>query len=680
MSVEQFKENLWRILLYVSIACVSLFVLAGAESAAVVIKDASVGLGSFDDLLPPAIELALATLGLPFGILVVALCWKACQKSLDFAWPHLVIDAALGMGMAAVTYLGFAKYEAFRAYPPLLAACVVLGVGMSALLALLSGKSELQSWVSPRHLLTWASAVALIAAAGLHWVNYVLYPGLYYPFHLGVMTATYALLTLGIAGLLIRARWNEGAPDPLIAVAMAIASLAGLASGYASTDLRPHVRTYSIVGQTAVLFADRVTTRSLESHALDELPEKLPSRDSYVEVFEQHHPFPELPDGFQLDDYNVLLVTTEAVRFDSTSLGAPSLESTPHLASLAADAYVNTRAYSPSSGTLHSMAANLAMEYPSMLPLETWSKPWHGKLDDSVATVAELFQDKGRHTFWIGHNHNRAFSGKINGFDQGFEDVDLYVDASSDPSRDLDARIAGAAVDKFSGLADTDERFFGWVFFSSPHSPYIAHYPDRPDQSPRERYIQEVRYADEQLAVVLEGLRDHGHWEDTIVVFMSDHGEEFREHGGIHHKSTLYNEVTHVPFVVRIPGVSATTSETPMSTLYVWPWLLMQGDGELAAHATEKIDRSLGPIMDATEGGVLVELLGHDRMKSALIYPDMTIHYDFISRLYELYDLQEDPGEQNNIFRSAREARRYEQRMLRYRAFRLENERQRVIE
>jgi arylsulfatase A-like enzyme len=170
-------------------------------------------------------------------------------------------------------------------------------------------------------------------------------------------------------------------------------------------------------------------------------------------------------------------------------------------------------------------------------------------------------------------------------------------------------------------------------------------------------------------------LRDNGLWENTIVVFMSDHGEEFGEHGGTRHKSTVYSEVTHVPFVMRIPGVAASESDVPMSTVYLWPWLLSQGDGELADHAAEQINSSIGPIIDNTGGGILTELIGHQQMKSTLVYPRMKINYDFASEFYELYDLQRDPLEQKNLFRTSDRAEEFEKRMRRYRAFRSQHER-----
>src|SRR5262249_45525941 len=70
----------------------------------------------------------------------------------------------------------------------------------------------------------------------------------------------------------------------------------------------------------------------------------------------------------------------------------------------------------------------------------------------------------------------------------------------------------------------------------------------------REVYDAEVAEADLRVGMLLAALRESGMFDDAIVVITADHGEEFEEHGGRLHGNTLYEELIHVPLVIRPPG------------------------------------------------------------------------------------------------------------------------------
>jgi arylsulfatase A-like enzyme len=318
------------------------------------------------------------------------------------------------------------------------------------------------------------------------------------------------------------------------------------------------------------------------------------------------------------------------------------------------------------------------MKPTSMAALETWNRSWWGELRDEEPTVAEVFSDAGYHTFWIGHNFKSAFTRTILGFQQGFAFVDLVADSGEDP--DVDAEIARRAIAHFKQVRGDDRRFFGWVFFGSPHAPYLVHDAGAPAATDEQRYRQELRYMDTQLERTLQALEDEGLQERTIVVFMGDHGEEFREHGGTLHKSTVYTESVHVPLVVWLPWLEqGMRVEAPISTAHVLPWLFQWARSPAFGQFVDaRLRQTIGPLLRETEGAVVVELIGHDRMKSSLVYEGYKINYDFATKLYELYAVTEDPMEQTNLFRSRPDlAREYEARFERY--LRLRAEKQRFI-
>jgi arylsulfatase A-like enzyme len=68
-------------------------------------------------------------------------------------------------------------------------------------------------------------------------------------------------------------------------------------------------------------------------------------------------------------------------------------------------------------------------------------------------------------------------------------------------------------------------------------------------------YDDEVRFVDRAFGELLDGLRERGLLEKTVVLFLSDHGEEFHEHGGWTHEHSLHEEVVRVPAVLGGPGL-----------------------------------------------------------------------------------------------------------------------------
>ncbi len=84
-----------------------------------------------------------------------------------------------------------------------------------------------------------------------------------------------------------------------------------------------------------------------------------------------------------------------------------------------------------------------------------------------------------------------------------------------------------------------------------------------------DRYDQNLRYLDDQLAELFEDLGP-----DAPIVVFADHGEEFWDHGDFEHGHSLYDELLRVPLIVRAPGVPAGRVQAPVSLLDVAPTVL----------------------------------------------------------------------------------------------------------
>ncbi|HEV8324659.1 MAG TPA: sulfatase [Myxococcota bacterium] len=92
----------------------------------------------------------------------------------------------------------------------------------------------------------------------------------------------------------------------------------------------------------------------------------------------------------------------------------------------------------------------------------------------------------------------------------------------------------------------------------------------------RALYDASVTWADAQIARLVEALRARGALDDTLVLVTADHGEEFLEHGSIGHGHALYDEQTHIPLVMRLPGAAAagTVRATPVEQVDLAPTVL----------------------------------------------------------------------------------------------------------
>jgi arylsulfatase A-like enzyme len=305
----------------------------------------------------------------------------------------------------------------------------------------------------------------------------------------------------------------------------------------------------------------------------------------------------------------VLLISVDSLRADHVSSygyqspTAPGVATTPVIDRLIANAGTRfTRAYSTTSWTL---PAHMAML--TGLPNEL-----HGvrglpdQLHPSRPLLAQLFRDAGWRTggFWSGPNLHPYF-----GFDRGFE---VYEDCSTHPVQDVavfspldettfEATVSmhedshqgvtgPAVVEAFSRWFEEvgdDEPFFAFVHLWDVHYDYLAppehdlFHPDRyfgpidgrnftsieladPATKPKGRadllrlislYDAEIHFTDLQVGRMLDLLRRDGRFDDTLVVFTSDHGEQFLEHQSLGHKHSLFDETVRIPLLMRLPGV-----------------------------------------------------------------------------------------------------------------------------
>jgi arylsulfatase A-like enzyme len=162
----------------------------------------------------------------------------------------------------------------------------------------------------------------------------------------------------------------------------------------------------------------------------------------------------------------------------------------------------------------------------------------------------------------------------------------------------------------------------------------------------RDRYDQEIRYADDALRPLLEAIGP----EATLVLF-SDHGEEFWEHGGFEHGHTNFDELLRVPLVIRSPGLDPGVSEIRASLVDLAPTVL----DLVGAPPVPAIGRALGPALrgDRTALAALAEraqVFGwrlYDFERWSLLVGDRK--WTALLGGQRLFDLGRDRGEREDL-------------------------------
>jgi arylsulfatase len=272
----------------------------------------------------------------------------------------------------------------------------------------------------------------------------------------------------------------------------------------------------------------------------------------------------------------VILIILDAARADAFSIYGAERPTTPNLESLAEESYVFDRVTADCPYTLCSS--------PTILTGLSFLR--HGVIDHGLrlskelTTLAERLADAGYYTLGVTSNPNNSHR---TGLDQGFDD---YYDTwkRGGPVFSSDPASVHAFVVEGLDAAPSDQPLFLMAHYVPPHEPYspppefdLFTDPDYDGVVSKELEVQRdilrlrvplddrdlvqfralydgnLRMADTWVGTLLETLEDEGRLENSIVVLTSDHGEAFREHGQFGHNSTVFEEMMHVPLMLRLP-------------------------------------------------------------------------------------------------------------------------------
>jgi arylsulfatase A-like enzyme len=266
-------------------------------------------------------------------------------------------------------------------------------------------------------------------------------------------------------------------------------------------------------------------------------------------------------------------------------------------------------------------------------------------LEPSHATLAGILHDGGFHT--------AAFVGSVvlagdRGLSRGF---DVYDDGSADgtpaPKRRQGSEVVRRARAWIDGL--DGKPFFLWVHLYDVHAPQALSIDLR--RTYGDRYEGGIAYVDAQIGLLLDALARRHLLTNTVVILAGDHGESLGEHGEKEHGVFLYQSTLHVPLVVCAPGVAARRVAGATSLVDVFPTAV-----QLLGVRVRRM-----PL----DGVSLLPALTHGRVPEHAVYAESQYAEHFgwgALRMVrdgrfkyieaptpELYDLERDPAEQQNL-------------------------------
>jgi arylsulfatase A-like enzyme len=310
-----------------------------------------------------------------------------------------------------------------------------------------------------------------------------------------------------------------------------------------------------------------------------------------------------------------------------------------------------------------------------------------GKCPVQRVLLSEVIKNKGISTAAFHSNaYLSAFFGWNRGWDEFYDSMDVNV------SEKVPYIRAGEINQKISSWLDFRRKtrdtkpFFIWAHYMDVHEPYIPEQRfikavdpelfltedemfllfksvllkrDVSNKSKVEQlkklYFAHVREVDAAVRELFTILKEYDCHNDTTIIITSDHGEEFGEHGGLSHDGKMYQELVCVPLLIYLPDLDKPlVSQAVVSNIDIPP--TVAGLFGIAPSPAWQ-GQSLLPLSNYRSKGAYGEAIDkfgpREKGDEKDIYfyreGDMKIIYREIDDSWELYHLQEDPEEKNNI-------------------------------
>ena len=369
---------------------------------------------------------------------------------------------------------------------------------------------------------------------------------------------------------------------------------------------------------------------------------------------------------------NIVLIILDSLRADHLGCYGYARNTSPNIDDLAKNGLIFSNAFSQGGYTLASIPSIFTSKFP--LSHGVFINQNGDKLDANETTLAETLKNNGYVTASF---TGGGYTSHVYGFSQGF---DLYKETDWGDMKEVNQLASDWLEIK------QEKPFFLFLHSYSIHDPFNPPEPfskiyasgyngqlkntflnyilfekinkrtltlSKEDvEYITSQYDGGIRYCDEQLGKLFKKIVTLGLDSNTIVILTSDHGEDLMDHGTISH-GDLYDEGIHVPLIVKYPYLSLENNKigSIVRSIDIMPTILDILALPLAASMEGK---SLLPLMlgkkDKHER--MVFSFGNSsklKVRIALRTKNWKLIYSYKTEQDELYNLEKDPKELNNL-------------------------------
>lgn len=310
-----------------------------------------------------------------------------------------------------------------------------------------------------------------------------------------------------------------------------------------------------------------------------------------------------------------------------------------------------TRARAPGSQTVYTLTSVMAGTYFSQ---QFWSSRWvaEGKgsrglwpHEDPTVRFPTILADAGIPTVQYGQ---AVWLLNEYGMTRGFSEEQIIAPLPGRPStkgkwstgddimRAIEARLR----------RHDDGPLFLFFHDLDPHSPFDL--GRIKNGSARDKYLSEIKLVDERIGQLRRLLEELGLTHRTILIFSSDHGEGFGEHGTSFHGGNLYDEQLNVPLLILHPHAPHREVDQPVTLIDLGPTIL-----DLMGLSTPPyfMGQSLVPYLAGKTPKLSRPIIAEGRLKQAMVLPNgLKLIRNQREKTFEIYDLNKDPKELDNLY------------------------------
>ncbi len=345
---------------------------------------------------------------------------------------------------------------------------------------------------------------------------------------------------------------------------------------------------------------------------------------------------------------NVLIICIDTCRADYLSCYGYERKTTPNIDAIAKESILFENAVSPIPQTLPAHCSIFSGTIP----------PVHGvrdnsgyRFDDSNIALAEILKEAG---FRTGAIVSSFVLDSQFGLDQGFDSYNDELTGEA-KSANLYNERKGMDTTEFAlrWLEDNkDENFFFFLHYYDPHDKYTPPEPYRTTFADN-LYAGEIAYTDYCIGHVIWKLKKLKLYDSTLIIITADHGEMLHEHGEATHGYFIYESAIRVPLLFKVPGLRKSVrikqtvglvdiAPTVCSLLGLEPGVDIDGKN--------LSDHLYGTETPENTRYLYCESLLPTKYRANPLLGITTANWKYINTTRpELYDLKNDPEEQNNL-------------------------------